>query len=61
MNYADTLARQTLIPLAPTALGELDFFSRRIGRSLVQLYEAGGQGNIDSTLLDMETLEQDVP
>ena len=61
MNYADTLARQSLIPLAPTALGELDFFSRRIARSLVQLYEAGGQGNIDSTLLDMETLEQDVP
>ncbi len=61
MNYADTLARQTLIPLAPTALGELDFFSRRIARSLVQLYEAGRQGNIDSTLLDMEALEQDVP
>lgn len=61
MNYADTLARQSLIPLAPTALGELDFFSRRIAQSFVQLYEAGGQGNIDSTLLDMEALEQDVP
>jgi len=60
INYADTLARQSLIPLAPLALGELDFFSRRITRGLVQLYEAGGQGNIDSTLLDMEALEQDV-
>ena len=59
INYADTLARQSLIPLAPQALGELDFFSRRITQGLVQLYEAGGQGNIDSTLLDMETLTQD--
>ncbi|MDX2447361.1 MAG: hypothetical protein QNK29_09230 [Desulfobacterales bacterium] len=60
INYADTLARQSLIPLAPLALGELDFFSRRINQGLVQLYEAGGQGNIDSTLLDMDTLGQDV-
>jgi hypothetical protein len=61
MNYADALARQTLIPLAPSALGELDFFSRKISQSLLQLYEAGGHGNIDSTLLDMEALEQDEP
>jgi len=61
MNYADTLARQSMIPLAPSAIGELDFFSRRMARSLVQLQEAGGQGNIDSTLLDMETLEREVP
>jgi hypothetical protein len=60
INYADTLARQSLIPLAPQALGELDYFSRRITQGLVQLYEAGGQGNIDSTLLDMEVLAQDV-
>jgi hypothetical protein len=61
INYADTLARQSLVPLAPSALGELDFFSRRMTQSLVQLYEAGGQGNIDSTLLDMEILEGDEP
>lgn len=61
MNYADALSRQSLVPLAPSALGELDFFSRKIARSLLQLYEAGQQGNIDSTLLDMETLEQDMP
>ncbi|MBW1864100.1 MAG: hypothetical protein JRI64_00345 [Deltaproteobacteria bacterium] len=61
MNYADALARQPLIPLAPSALGELDFFSRKISQSLLQLYEAGGHGNIDSTLLDMEALEQDEP
>ncbi len=61
INYADMLARQSLIPLAPSARGELDFFSRRIAQSLVQLYEAGDQGNIDSTLLDMEALEGDNP
>jgi len=61
MNYADTLARQSLIPLAPSAIGELDFFSRRMAQSLVQLREAGGQGAVDSTLLDMETLEREVP
>jgi hypothetical protein len=61
MNYADTLARQSFIPLAPSAIGELDFFSRRIAQSLVQLREAGGQGALDSTLLDMETLEREVP
>ena len=60
MNYADALARQPLIPLAPSALGELDFFNRKIAQSLLQLYEAGGHGNLDSTLLDMEALEQDV-
>jgi hypothetical protein len=61
MNYADTLARQSFIPLAPSAIGELDFFSRRMAQSLVQLREAGGQGALDSTLLDMETLEREVP
>jgi hypothetical protein len=59
IDYADILAQQSLVPLAPSALGELDFFSRRITQGLRQLYEAGGQGNIDSTLLDLETLEGD--
>ncbi len=61
INYADFLAQQSVIPLAPSALGELDFFSRRMAQSLVRLYEAGGQGNIDSTLLDMESMERDLP
>ena len=61
MNYADTLASQSMIPLAPSAIGELDFFSRRMAQSLVQLREAGGQGDLDSSLLDMETLEREVP
>jgi len=61
INYADMLARQSSVPLAPSALGELDFFSRRMSQSLVQLYEAGGRGDIDSALLEMEALEGDEP
>ena len=61
INYADTLARQSLVPLAPSALGELDFFSRRMSQSLVRLYEAGDQGILDSTLLDMEAFEEGEP
>ena len=38
IDYADSLAGQTMIPLAPSALGELDFFSSRIGQSLIQLH-----------------------
>ena len=61
IGYADTLARQSMVPLAPSALGELDFFSRRINQSLLQLYEAGVQGNLESTLLDMEVFEEEKP
>ena len=61
INYADTLARQSLVPLAPSALGELDFFSRRMSQSLVRLYEAGGQGILDSTLLEVQALEEEKP
>ncbi len=61
ISYADTLARQSLVPLAPSALGELDFFSRRMSQSLLRLYEAGGQGILDSTLLDMEVFEEGEP
>ena len=57
INYADHLARQTYIPLAPSALGELDYFSRRIGQSLTALNEAGGRANIDPDLLDVQALE----
>jgi len=61
IDYADMLSRQPLIPLAPSALGELDYFSRRMTRSLVQLYEAGAQGDIDTSRLDVEALEGDEP
>lgn len=61
INYAEMLARQSLIPLAPSARGELDFFSRRMTQSLVQLYEASDQGSIDATHLDMQALEGDEP
>jgi hypothetical protein len=61
IDYADMLSRQPLIPLAPSALGELDYFSRRMTRSLVQLYEAGTQGDIDPSRLDMGALEGDEP
>lgn len=61
INYADTLARQSLVPLAPSALGELDFFSRKMSQSLVRLYDAGGQGILDSTLLDVQALEEEKP
>ena len=61
INYADTVERQSLVPVAPSALGELDFFSRRMSQSLVRLYEAGDQGILDSTLLDMEAFEEGEP
>ncbi len=60
IDYADSLSEQTMIPLAPSALGELDFFSRRIGQSLIQLHEAGSQSQIDESILDMEVLEREM-
>jgi hypothetical protein len=60
IDYADSLAEQTMIPLAPSALGELDFFSRRIGQSLIQLHDAGSQSLIDESILDMEVLEREM-
>jgi hypothetical protein len=60
IDYADSLAGQTMIPLAPSALGELDYFSRRIGQSLIQLHEAGSQSQIDDSILDMEVLEREM-
>ena len=55
LNYADYLARQTLIPLAPSALGELDFFSRTVAQSLKSLDEAADLDNIDLMHQNMET------
>lgn len=61
MDYADHLAVQSLITLAPSALGELDFFSRRIAQSLALLYEAGVREEVDSAYIDLQILEQDMP
>jgi len=60
IDYADSLAEQTMIPLAPSALGELDFFSRRIRQSLIRLHEAGSQSLIDDSILDLEVLEREM-
>jgi len=56
MDYADALAGQSSIPLASTALGELDFLHRRLYQSFHDLYEIGQQVTIDEALLDMEEL-----
>ena len=60
MDYADTLARQSSIPLASPALGELDFLHRRLYQSFHDLYELGQQVTIDAALLDMEELERTI-
>ena len=60
MNYADSLAQQSVIPWHLRRLGKLDYFSRRIAQSLVRLYEAGGQGNIDAMLLDLESMAREL-
>lgn len=41
INYADNLAQQSLIHLAPSAIGELDHFSRRLSECLYDLDESG--------------------
>jgi len=61
LDYADYLARQSLIPLAPSALGELDFFNRRIEQRLKWLEEAVDLDNIDSMRYNMEVPEQETP
>ena len=58
MDYIDTLAGQTSVPLAPKALGELDYLHRRLSQSFHDLYEIGQQETIDAALLDMEELER---
>jgi len=60
MDYADALASQSSIPLASTALGELDFLRRRLYQSFHDLYEIGQQVTIDAALLDMEELERNI-
>jgi len=60
MDYTDTLASQSAIPLAPKAFGELDYLHRRLKQSFHDLYEIGQQESIDAALLDMEELERNI-
>ena len=58
MDYSDTLARQSSIPLGPSAFGELDFFNRRVSDSFYDLYQVGQNEAIDPSHLDLDELEQ---
>jgi hypothetical protein len=58
MDYSDSLAEQSDIPLDSAAFGELDFFNRRISESLYDLYQVGQDEAIDPNHLDVDELEQ---
>jgi hypothetical protein len=58
MDYSDTLARQSSIPLRSSAFGELDFFNRRLSDSFYDLYQVGQDEAIDPSHLDLDELEQ---
>ena len=58
MDYSDSLAEQSAIPLDSAAFGELDFFSRRISESLYDLYQVGQDEAIDPNRLDVDELKQ---
>ena len=58
MDYSDTLTRQSSITLGPLALGELDFFNRRLYDRLYELYQVGQDEAIDPSRLDLNELEQ---
>ena len=60
MDYTDTLANQSSIPMAPKALDELDYLHRQLKQSFNDLYEIGKQTTIDAALLDMEALERTI-
>ena len=60
MDYTDTLASQSSIPLAPKALDELDYLHRQLKQSFNDLYEIGQQETIDAAFLDMEELERSI-
>lgn len=60
MDYSDSLARQTLLDLESSALGELDFVNRRLFESFYDLYEAGQIGSDLSLQLDLEALEREI-
>ena len=57
MDYSDSLAEQSAIPLDSAAFGELDFFNRRISESLHDLYRVGQDEAIDPDHLDVDELE----
>jgi 3-dehydroquinate dehydratase len=57
MDYSDSLAGQSAIPLDSAAFGELDFFNRRISESLYDLYRVGQDKAIDPSHLDVDELE----
>jgi hypothetical protein len=58
MDYSDSLAEQSAIPLGPAAFGELDFFRRRMSETLYDLYQVGQDEAIDPRYLDVDELEQ---
>ena len=58
MDYSDSLARQSVITLGPSAFGELDYFNRELSESLYDLYRVGQDEAIDPGYLDVDELEQ---
>jgi hypothetical protein len=58
MDYSESLAEQSAVPLDSAAFGELDFFNRRISESLYDLYQVGQDEAIDPKHLDVDELEQ---
>ena len=58
MDYSDSLAEQSAIPLDSAAFGELDYFNRRISESLYDLYQVGQDEAIDPNRLDVDELKQ---
>jgi hypothetical protein len=58
IDYSDALVQQSSIPLAPSAFGELDFFSRQLLQTFFDLYQVGQSKTISSTHLDLGTLQQ---
>ncbi len=58
MDYSDSLAEQSAIPLDSSAFGELDFFNRRMSESLYELYLVGQEEDINPNYLDLDELER---
>lgn len=58
MDYSDSLAQQSAIPLESSAFGELDFFNRRMSESLYELFRVGQDEAINPNYLDLDELQQ---
>ncbi len=58
IDYSDSLAEQSAVPLDSAAFGELDFFNRRISESLYDLYQIGQDEATDPNRLDVDELKQ---